>query len=79
MSHIRNEDLSKMSGKQLAVEAKYLWEQGVMRISELGQSLLLIKKGVVVKTPTWKLMEDIDLLTERLQMVMDEIEYRKIP
>lgn len=79
MSHIRNQDLSKMSGKQLDVEAKYLWEQGVMRISELGQSLLLIKKGVVVKTPTWKLTEDIDLITERLQMVVDEIEYRKIP
>lgn len=79
MSHIRNGDLNKMTGKQLQVEAEYLWEQGALRLRQLVQNLSLIKKGVVVKTPTWKLTEDINLITERLQMVMEEIEYRKIP
>lgn len=79
MSTIRNPDLSRMPEKRLIQEADYLYLQIERRVSDLKHNSWLVRYRVVPTVPTWKLTEDYNLLTERLQMVMDELQFRQIP
>jgi len=79
MSHIRNADLSKMSDKALESEADYLYNQCFRTIVKITHNTNCIKLGEILTVPIWKLTEDYNLLIERIQMVMEEIQYRKIP
>lgn len=79
MSHIRNEDLSKMSDNELVNEIDYLLNQSKRIVVRLQIDIIRVTLKKTFSVPIWRQTEDLDLLTERLQMVMDEIEYRKIP
>lgn len=79
MSIIRNSDLSKMSYKALMIELNYLWDQATMRLTTIRHNTFLIKSGVTLVTPVWRLTEDYNLITERLQMVVEELQFRNIP
>ena len=85
---IRHPDLSRLTDLQLSKELDYtinqimrapvrIWDQcrlleHIARHPEIGA-----KPTALV--PFWKLHEDYMLHTERLQHIVDEIEYRRIP
>jgi len=79
MSHIRNADLSKMSDTALEKKSDYLYNQCFRSLGIIQHNTQCLRFGGRLTVPIWILTEDYRLLTERLQMVMEEIEYRKIP
>lgn len=78
---IRHHDLAKLSTKELQAELLYL-DGHANEINKaiqgrIAQMMLGIQYAVSI--PIWKLHEDYSACTDRMQAIVEEIEFRKTP
>lgn len=79
---IRHSDLSKLSDMELELELTYTAQNHFNIYREINTRItMLIKQHrvVVFQVPTWKLHEDLSAAADRIEAIIEEIEYRQIP
>lgn len=72
--HIKHPDLSQMRDDQLENEIKYLFEYAQRICNQVMQQLRAFEKADV---PTWKIVEDLQLVNDRHDAIREEIFYRE--
>lgn len=78
-NNVRHADLSKISDKNLRIEAQQLFDNIQLLHKRLGISLIDRMNRKASGVPSWKYVEDLDITVKRLEAVLDEINYRAIP
>jgi alanine-alpha-ketoisovalerate/valine-pyruvate aminotransferase len=76
---VRHADLSKMSDKILRLEAQQLFDNIQALHKKLGISLIDRMNRQHCAVPSWKYMQDMQITVDRLEAVLDELNYRSIP
>jgi alanine-alpha-ketoisovalerate/valine-pyruvate aminotransferase len=75
---VRHADLSKLSDKILRIEAQQLFDNIQALHKKLGLSLIDRMNRISTDVPSWKYVKDLEITVERLEAVLDEINFRSI-
>lgn len=76
---IRHADLSKMTDQQLQIELLYCYSACQSAGARVQEAIHNIRTHRPNPIPVWRLHEDYQIHTERLQAIIEEIQYRQIP
>lgn len=79
MPIIRHQQLSKMTDKRLEQELSYNLTQFNLRQSQIKNHGVMLSAGVILVWPTRKLIEDLALITDYLEAIVEEFNYRYTP
>lgn len=84
MSHqsVRHPDLSRLSDRQLELDITYTLQNHFEIYQRIRTRLTILantKISVQNVVPTWKLHEDLQTAAERIEAIIEELEYRQIP
>jgi len=74
--NIKHPDITKLRDDQLTNEAQYLLEHGKSICADVSSGFYSMTNCLTTRPPVWKTIEDLQLAYDRLQAVIEEIQYR---